>query len=530
MSLFNTFKEKVRSNRIRAKHIMTGAAFALALACSVTLGLHVHNATASASTVRDCKLIGGKPNSIDYAQYPHAGDCGAADPSELIADIKHGDPSDLPTIYTYFGLSPSVYTQFINTAKQGVVTRDGNVVVDNQTVMTDVQSYGRVNFGTGRTAQKVGSTTLYHGTPANSFAAGVKSLDAMVMFDGKGVVEAVVMNSCGNGVTGKKVTPSVTCHALTSVPSTSNPNTYTFGAQANFGPNTSFSRAVYHFSDGSKDVTTTKLNDTFSRTLTKDTTVTVTIYAKVPGGNEIKAVAVADCARTIKYIPPVALCTNLQATAIDNNTFRFTIKTQQDVHTTVKNADFILDNTVTTSGVTTKDASGNIFKEYSFTDSVSHTVKVTVFFNTLAGVKSDAGHCKAIVTPKQPPMCTIPGRTNLPPDSPQCAYCLPGVPVGSAECTPPKCTVPGHTDELPTSSTCGYCQPGIPIGSAACTPTPPPTPPTTPPKVLTNTGPGQTIGLFFGVTIAGFFAHKMFLSRRARRELQTIEIQTATAA
>jgi uncharacterized repeat protein (TIGR01451 family) len=54
------------------------------------------------------------------------------------------------------------------------------------------------------------------------------------------------------------------------------------------------------------------------------------------------------------------------------------------------------------------------------------------------------------------------------------------------------------------------------------TPTPPATTTstTTTPTTLVNTGPGDVIGLFSGVTIAGAFAHRLFLSRRlARRGL-----------
>lgn len=46
--------------------------------------------------------------------------------------------------------------------------------------------------------------------------------------------------------------------------------------------------------------------------------------------------------------------------------------------------------------------------------------------------------------------------------------------------------------------------------------TPPPT--TTPPNQLVNTGPGQVVGLFAAVTIAGAFAHRLFLSRRLARQ------------
>jgi len=44
------------------------------------------------------------------------------------------------------------------------------------------------------------------------------------------------------------------------------------------------------------------------------------------------------------------------------------------------------------------------------------------------------------------------------------------------------------------------------------------TPPTTPPTTLVNTGPGQVVGLFAVATIAGAFAHRLFLSRKLARD------------
>jgi hypothetical protein len=147
--------------------------------------------------------------------------------------------------------------------------------------------------------------------------------------------------------------------------------------------------------------------------------------------------------------------------------------------TVLKDVDFTLDSKDTTSGVTAKDAQGNVYKEYTFNDEVQHTVKASVNFNTAEGVQSAT--CQASVTPAKTP----------------------------------KCTVPGHETEAPNSSTCGYCQPNIPIGDSRCTP-PTPTPPSTPTS-LVNTGPGTTIGLFGATVVAGFVGHKLFVSRRARR-------------
>ncbi len=48
--------------------------------------------------------------------------------------------------------------------------------------------------------------------------------------------------------------------------------------------------------------------------------------------------------------------------------------------------------------------------------------------------------------------------------------------------------------------------------------TPPSTPPTTPPTTLVNTGPGDVIGAFSAVTIAGALGYRLYLSRRLARQ------------
>ena len=467
-----------RAERATKKDFVIAGIFSLALVASVGLGL-VSRQFSSAQEARDCST-----NSIDYEDLN--GGCGAATPSELIKDIQDNQPSDLQNIYSYFGLTPAKYTQFANTAVEGQVNVNGTVTYNGQTVMTGVQTMGRDDFNSHRVPLTIDGHTYYEAAPQYSFAAGVTAIPAMIMFDGNGVAQAVVMNPCGNEVSGTPVTNSVTCHALnaTQPNATKQPNTYNFTTTATVTGNAIIDKVVYHFSDDNSTVTEASPSTPVAHTFTKSGTVTVTVFASVPGGNQIESEAVVNCEKQITYVPPFYVCTELEATALDseNNSFRFTViaKTDNTGQTILQNVDFTLDGTQTTKGVTQKDSNGNIYQDYSFTDTSSHTVVATLNFNTAQGVESTT--CKASVTPSQPPMCTV----------------------------------PGHTNESPTSPTCGYCQPNIPIGSAACTPTTP-VPPSTP-TALVNTGPGSTIGLFGATVIVGFFAHKFYASRRARRQ------------
>jgi len=300
----------------------------------------------------------------------------------------------------------------------------------------------------------------------------------MILIDSNGVVEVIIEKPCGNPIPkGNRIVPNATCKALnkTQPDAVRKPNTYHFTTNAEFGPNTTLSRVVYHFSDGTPDVTTHSLTDVVEHTFTKSGTVTVKVFARVPGNHEIEAKAMIECSKKITVIPPHYVCKALVATVLDNEArkFRFTAKAASDPNTTLKSAEFSLDGTAAIAA-TAKDADGNFYKDYSFTDAVKHTIAVTLSFNTVDGVKSVT--CQASVTPKKQPKCELPGKENFPPNAPECQeiqYCLPNIPVGDARCNPPQ--------DMP------------------------------------KTGPGNVLGLFAGVSGAGAVAHRMFMNRRARR-------------
>jgi hypothetical protein len=472
MSLFSNIIKRYKD--LSPKQLMLGGVFALALAGTIGLGLANRQGT-FAYMPRECD-----PNSIDRVSM-HGG-CGAATPAELVADARSNNPSDLQAIYSHFGLAPSQYDAFAdpNTgAKQGTLFRDGHIEVEGQTVADGVWTMGRKAFNGQREPVYIGNNTYYHSFTPDSFADGVKSLPVMVWFEKDGTVKVVIMNPCGNPVTKfRKITPKAVCKQLvTSQPDqVSKPNTYRFTAQANFENNAVFSKAVYTFSDDGTSVTKTSLTDPVEHTFKKDGTVKVTIFAKVPGGHEIQATHVILCEKQIRYIAPFFKCEQLKPIHLDEQKrkFRFTVYEKHDVTTTLTSADFTLDGTSTTTGVTEKDVDGRIFKEYAFNDEKDHLVVAKVNFNTTEGAKSVT--CQAKVTPGKLPKCTVPGKEHLPPDHP--------------DCKPP-------VDE---------CLPNIPKGDVRCNP----------PQVLSKTGPASTIGMFAGASGLGFLGHRLFL--RLRRE------------
>jgi LPXTG-motif cell wall-anchored protein len=467
MSIINSFSKALRPT---AKQLVIGGVFALAFAGAVGLGLQARQYT-SASVIRDDAV-----NSIDNADAN--GGIGAADASEFIKDVKDNKPSDLATIYSHFGLTSSKYDEFAKNAKNGTLYRDGRVVVNGQTVMIDALTMGRTDLGKPASERKpvsINGKTYYQSTPEVSFAKGRESLPVMVMFDDKGIAQTVVMNACGNPVQGKPSTPKATCDALDATQDKTNPNKFSFTARASFVGNAKLQKVVYTFSDTNTSITKTSLTDAVDHTFAKDGKVTVTVYATVPGG----AVISTSCEKQVKHTPPMAVCTALVASALDDQKqkFRFTVKVATDKNTTVKNADFTVDAN-TTTGVTTKDGSGNIYKDYTFTDDKEHTIKATVYFTTQEGVKTAT--CAAKVTSKKTPMCTV----------------------------------PGHENEKPDSETCGYCKQDIPKGDARCADTPQVLGETT---VLPNTGAGNLVGAFAGTSALGAAGHFFYSKRRASR-------------
>jgi len=471
MSITNTISKVLHPT---AKHAVIGGIFTLALMGAIGLGIHTRQYT-SAAVVRD-----SGSNPIDNADAN--GGVGAADPAELIKDIKANKPSDLATIYSYFGLTPAKYDSFISDAKSGTLYRDGHVEVAGQTVMTNAVTMGRTNMGQSASVRKPvsidGKTTYYQSTPEHSFASGVKSLPVMVLFDNAGIAQTVIMNACGNPVAGDRTKPKATCDALVATQDKTSPNAYAFTARASFAGNAKFQKAVYHFSDTNTDVTSTDLTKVVNHTFTKDATVTVTVYATVPGG----AVISTKCEKQIKHTAPMAVCTALVATAIDDQKqkFRFTVKVSTQ-NATLKSVDYTADAN-TTTGVTTKDAQGNVYKEYTFTDDKQHTVKATVHFTTLEGDK--VANCEAKVTSKKTPMCTVPGHENELPTSENCAYCKEGIPKGDARC---------NEEVLGTTTT------------------------TTTAATLPNTGAGDVFGIFAGTSVFGALGHRFYSKRRASR-------------
>ncbi len=463
MSLFTNLVKKYK--RATPKQLMLAGVFALAFAGAIAGGF-ASQQKSSAQEIRDCSY-----NSIDHSNV--AGGCGALTAWELCQDMWTAIPGDLRTIYNEFGLQIGECDndRFFTEAKPGVINKQGQLIVDGQVVMDDVWTMGRTTLnGAQPTPYVINGVTYYHSPTSASF--GQSQLDAIVLFDNDGTVEFAALEACGNPVTrGNKVHSGGECKELNKTPVDGKKNTYRFTTNATTFGFAKIQKYEYFFDEGNGEVKfaeTSNGSEAVEKTFEKSATVSVKVTITLPGGHT-KVLTSELCKKHVGVVKEQFLftCDALLATARDNSNrkFRFTVITKQSNNVSADSADFTLDGSTTTKGVTDQDDDGNFIKDYNFGDSKTHTVSVIVNFTADGkAVTSKEGDCVAEVTPEE--------------------ECKPGIPVGDSRCK-------------------DFCKPGVEVGSKEC-------------EELPNTGPAGVAGLVAGVTAAGTIGHRLFLSRRSR--------------
>ena len=412
--------------------------------------------------------------------------CGFNGAADFITKAQANAPGDLPAVYADYGLVSSQYSRFVTSAKLGTAYKDGRIVVDGQTVATNSTSIGRLaSFqGSGYFTKVINGHTYYGNTNAQAFASD--ALPVMVMFNAQGVMQFAVLTSCGNPMTGTKVTPTYACNLLQKSAVAGKANTYSFTTSASAGNGATIAKVVYDFGDGTT-VAQTSPTTPVEHTYTTGGTFTakVTVYVNLPG-SQVTTVTSAQCATQITVVMPFYSCVQLLGAAIESSktNFRFTATARFGGGATFTSAMF---NFGDTTNATVTPSGMIATTDHNFSDTGSHTVIATLTFNTGMSNQIASVTCQVTVSSTQPPQ-----------------ECKPGVPMGSPECLAP-------------------CQPGssVPPESPQCETTPPPTTPTptppTTPAVLPNTGAGNVIGLFAGAVVAGTIGYRLFLSRKLSR-------------
>ncbi len=467
MSMFTNLINKYK--RATPKQLMLSGVCALALAATIGLGL-VTRQSSHATFNGECDN-----NAVMY--------CGAETAQKFcdqLADDFDGKHYGLKAVYadSKVGLAFSECPQFAGEAKDGAMDRNGNIWVNNEIVVNGAHSFGRQNYtnnGVPSTPITVGGQTFYEGTPAQRWSKTATQIPVLVWFNKDGVAKTIVMKPCGNPVIDYNK-PSANCLDLKKYAVEGEKNTYQFSTVAQkdqFGL-AQYVKFRYSYKDGDNWVEFASTDSpeelTKKKTFTKATTVRVTIEVKFPGVGT-KFIIKNECQEEVGVVKEEFLhvCDALVATSTDNKTFRFTMHTKQSVGVTVKSADYNLDSTTTTAGVTTKDGSGDIYRDYTFTDFTEHSVAIKKVTFVVEGqdviVTVPAGDCVAKVTREKTPECK------------------PGIPVGDKRCT--------------------ECKPGVQEGSKECE--------------LVNTGPAGMTGLFAGVSALGAVGHRLYRNFRSRR-------------
>lgn len=398
--------------------------------------------------------------------------CGFSSSSNFISQVRANNDSngkDLPTIYDHFGLSKSDYDRFASTAKSGTVYKDGRIVVNGQTVTTSANSLGRTTLdGRHNKSMSIGSKTYYYGQTSRVFLSN--SIPAKVMFDENGEVEFAVLTDCGNPVWGKNVPSSATCNSLKAQADTSTPGKYNFTTDASKTGNAVITKYVYDFGDGNL-VTKTSGTTAVPYTFTAGThTVTVTVYATLPGGTIIKK----TCQTTVTVVAPdVPICVSLVGPNPQGLKYTFTATAKYGTGTTFVSGDFDFGDGKTMSAVKPTTPT-TITVDHTYDKTGTYSVSAVLRF-TVDGKTVTAAACNALVKPAQPPV----------------SECKPGIPVGDVRCNPCPydASIPADDDNCKEAVT----------------------------ATLPNTGAGNVIAIGSAALVGGFlfYRHRVFKRHKA---------------
>jgi hypothetical protein len=282
-------------------------ALVLAVATLLAIGFYLGR-NSTAAVLRDCSenSISNNPES--------GGGCGALDPKELVVDLMVNKPSDLRTIFadSRVGLTTDMYSEFAADAQMGEITRDGQLVVDGQTVMTDVWTMGRTDLGGKQpTPIEIGGNTYFHSAPADSFGDGIDSLPAMALFDKHGTVKTAVLAPCANPVTkGKKVKSNAVCEKLVKTPVEGKKNTYHFTTEVGLTGLAEVVKVDYYVDEGDGPTlfrTEENPSTPVEIEFTRDASVAAVVTVSLPG-KKTKVIESEKCVQHVKVekkeVPP----------------------------------------------------------------------------------------------------------------------------------------------------------------------------------------------------------------------------------
>jgi len=378
------------------------------------------------------------------------------------------------------------------------------------------------DFGDGTSVTKTSPTDAVQHTFTKTATVTVK---VYVSIPGKQTI-VVQSTKCKTVVNVELPKPEMACTGLTATPGKADEqgNTpYTFAAKAS-AKNATIQSYAFTFGDKATQTVTTGNATAAAAHTYAPGTYTANVSVKMLANGKSQDVTGPNCVVpiTIKKLEckpgvpvgspecetkpqPVVSCEQLLLSPVGsadtkgNLTYKLTA-TASATNATISSYTFefgdearaIVPSAATTADVTHTYAPG------------TYTAKVTVGM-TVDGKAQDvtSSKCVAPLTVSEVPKCTVPGKEDLPVNSPECKEV-------------PTCTSPSGQTYPTGSRECQTCtSPSgqtYPVGSEQCA--------SPKPQVLAavtelpNTGPGQVAALFVGASLAGVFAHRWFLRRR----------------
>jgi len=469
---------------------------------------------------------------------------------------------DLIAVYKAYNLDSTQYDRFVSYAKQGVTTRSGDIIVNDQVVATNGNSIGRLERyqGSHPFSKTIGNTTYWGNVNSQAFKAGTDSIPVTVLFDTKGVPIFAVMNSCGNPMDFTPVHPTYSCTNLDANPVSGQPGKFSFKTNARAAHGAIITQLVYHFGDGSEYVSH-DVNQVVYHTYTKSDNykATVTVSIALPGGNTDTIVgADTGCWTMVKVALPFYQCLQLTVTAVPDqkNTYQFIAKGTFQNGATLTGANFTFGDGKTVSNIG-RSTSSTVTTTHQYGQDGKYNASATMLVKLPNGTVTTTNPCPATVKVAAYGCIQLTGEL-LQPLSYRfvvTANATQGAKLNSIDFNfgdnntangvkPTNLTATiDHTyaangdytitavlhfqvGKLVKDDTCTAtvsktvtpeCQPGIPQGSSLCSCQYNPSVPANSSQcVLPNTGAGDVIGIAGVTAIVGFFIYRQFIYRKHR--------------
>lgn len=365
---------------------------------------------------------------------------GATTEKELLQKYD-ANASGVQSIFHHYGIKRSDLAGQTSQIKHGVVYQDGTVKVDGKTVATGAYSVSRKPFwdsrGNAPRTVKVGNTTLYEGPNMSIF---VRSVDAYVYFR-NGAFYRAVISSCANPVVATATdkpqpvaptpkpqpkptpkpaaTPVYSCDSLKATKINRTRFTFTTAATAKNGA--SIVSYSYNFGDGTiETVTGSSTTHEYANPGSYTVTVTVKVLVngktvEVPGNNCSTKVVVEEPPKVAVY-----KCDSLTAKAIQSKdrTYLYTLIYTAENGAILTGATYDFGDGHSKQLISDKATS----VEYQYATPGTYTTTATLTFSVPENgtVVEKTSTCATKIVLPQPDMCPLPGKEDLPKNSPEC--------------------------------------------------------------------------------------------------------------